>query len=100
MGQGQGSNELSQSQMILVGLITYLQAASMLAGNYSSRKALFTLQFLAVGWTRELLGQCIFSIQQDSLGFFFFFFFFFLGPHPWHMEVPSLGVQLELQLPV
>ena len=23
----------------------------------------------------------------------------FLGPHPWHMEVPRLGVQWELQLP-
>ena len=28
----------------------------------------------------------------------FFFFFFFLGPHLWHMEVPKLGVKLELQL--
>ena len=25
-----------------------------------------------------------------------FFFFRFLGPHPWHMEVPRLGVELEL----
>ena len=24
--------------------------------------------------------------------------FFFLGPHPWHMEAPGLGVALELQL--
>ena len=31
--------------------------------------------------------------------FFFFFFFIFLGPHPWHMEVPRLGVDSELQLP-
>jgi len=23
----------------------------------------------------------------------------FLGPHPWHMEVPRLGVQLELPQP-
>ena len=23
----------------------------------------------------------------------------FLGPHLWHMEVPSIGVELELQLP-
>ena len=32
--------------------------------------------------------------------FFFFFlsFFFFLGPHPWHIEVPRLGVSSELQL--
>ena len=27
------------------------------------------------------------------------FFFFFLAPHPWHMEVPRLGVKLQLQLP-
>ena len=27
------------------------------------------------------------------------FFFFFLGPHLWHMEIPRLGVKLELQLP-
>ena len=26
-------------------------------------------------------------------------FVFFLGPHPWHMEVPRLGVKSELQLP-
>ena len=30
---------------------------------------------------------------------FFSFLFVFLGPHPWHMEVPRLGVQLDLQLP-
>ena len=24
---------------------------------------------------------------------------FFLGPHPWHMEVPRLGVESELHLP-
>ena len=28
-----------------------------------------------------------------------FFFFVFLGPHLWHMEVPRLGVESELQLP-
>ena len=27
---------------------------------------------------------------------FFFLFFCFLGPHPRHMEVPRLGVELEL----
>ena len=31
--------------------------------------------------------------------FFFLFSFSFLGPHPWHMEVPRLGVQSKLQLP-
>ena len=26
------------------------------------------------------------------------FVYLFLGLHPWHMEVPRLGVKLELQL--
>ena len=26
-------------------------------------------------------------------------FSLFLGPHPWHMEAPRLGVHSELQLP-
>ena len=30
--------------------------------------------------------------------FFFFFFFCFLGPHLWHIKVPRLGVESELQL--
>ena len=29
----------------------------------------------------------------------FYFYFFFSGLHPQHMEVPSLGVESELQLP-
>ena len=29
----------------------------------------------------------------------FFFFLVFLGPHLWHVEVPKLGVESELQLP-
>ena len=29
----------------------------------------------------------------------FIFYFIFLGLHPWQMEVPRLGVKLELQLP-
>ena len=28
-----------------------------------------------------------------------FLSFVFLGPHPWHVEVPRLGVELKLQLP-
>ena len=28
----------------------------------------------------------------------FIYLFCFLGPHPWHMKVPRLGAELELQL--
>ena len=31
--------------------------------------------------------------------FKFYLFFVFLGPYPRHMEIPRLGVELELQLP-
>ena len=34
----------------------------------------------------------------SQVNLFFFFFFVFLGPHLWHMEVPRLGVESELQL--
>ena len=30
--------------------------------------------------------------------YLFIYLFSFLGPHPWHMAVPRLGVKLELQL--
>ena len=33
----------------------------------------------------------------QKVPFLNFFFFFFLGPHLWHMEVPRLGVESELQ---
>ena len=40
------------------------------------------------------------SVLGSYLFFFLSFpFFFFLGPNPQHMELPRLGVKLELQLP-
>ena len=35
----------------------------------------------------------------DSSDLAFYLFFVFVGPHPWHMEVPRLGVESELQMP-
>ena len=44
---------------------------------------------------QEGVGQTCFSdfLVQDLL-----FYFFFLRRHLWHMEVPRLGVELELPL--
>ena len=40
------------------------------------------------------------SLYRSFAHFFFVVVvFFFLGPHPWHVEVPRLGVESELQLP-
>ena len=40
-----------------------------------------------------------FSVVKNMLYISFYLFFCSLGPHPCHMEVPRLGVELELQLP-
>ena len=55
------------------------------------------------------LGKCtviqLYSFLSDNRQFtqeylfIYLFMFFFLGPHPWHMEILRLGVELELQLP-
>ena len=43
---------------------------------------------------------CMTHLSFTSLFFCIFgflgFFLSFLGPHPWHMEIPGLGVELEL----
>ena len=42
---------------------------------------------------------CPHSFIQLTTAFIYLFIFAFLGPHLWHVEVPRLGVKLELQLP-
>ena len=37
-------------------------------------------------------------LLTQHIFFFFSFFFFFLLYHLWHMEVPGLGIESELQL--
>ena len=41
--------------------------------------------------------RCPYWVFLNPFSFLFFFFFFFLGLHPWHVEVPGLGVKPELQ---
>ena len=42
--------------------------------------------------------QQMLSLRCFCRNLFLYFFFCFLGLHLWHMEVPRLGVHLELQL--
>ena len=60
---------------------------------------------LIIPWTTQI--QYLLSAFNGSkmllkvlcvcvVGFFVFLFLVFLGPHPWHVEVPRLGVELEL----
>ena len=39
------------------------------------------------------------NVTLGYISLLLFFSLFFLGPHLQHMEVPRLGLELELQLP-
>ena len=56
-------------------------------------------RFSLVLLTFDLLFKFFFNIMHLWLLFFSCCCFVFLGPHPWHMEVPRLGIKSELQLP-
>ena len=72
-----------------IQLIFTTHRSSFFGHAYSRQK------FLGHRWhTRSLWTHW----ATRELFFFFFFFFFFLGLYLQHMEVPRLGVQLELQL--
>ena len=47
-------------------------------------------------WVMGTPGFCGFALFWFRLFVYYLFSFVFLGPHPWHMDVPSLGVQSEL----
>ena len=46
----------------------------------------------------QALKKIFFLFKNKNIILFFFFFLVFLGPPLRHMEVPRLGVELELQL--
>ena len=45
-----------------------------------------------------VLDKILFIVAAKNPFFYCLLFFFFSGPHPWHMEVPRLGIKSELQL--
>ena len=59
---------------------------------------IFDLEELTAVLLAMIFGGPLQILQIKSFFFFFFFFvsFVFLGPCPQHMDVPRLGVQLEL----
>ena len=57
-------------------------------------------KYLLLTYSVSLRALCSALWGTVGKGVFFFFFFFFLRPHPRYMEVPRLGVELELHLEV
>ena len=66
-------------------------------------KGAFDEAWLPKHGTGRVVGEQIWTVtykEPVERFLFFFLFFFFLGPHLhlYHMEVPRLGVELELQM--
>ena len=61
------------------------------------RNETVTVAIVFLIWTTILL-KTFFKRLHYTLSTEQFCLFRFLGPHPQHMEVPKLGVELELQL--
>ena len=58
----------------------------------------FILQILWCDMMGLFPACIILAFLQSFSSIYLFFLFCFLGPHPRHVEVPRLGVELELQL--
>ena len=46
----------------------------------------------------EQVWLCLLTRELQTGPILEFFFSFFLEPHAWHVEVPRLGIESELQL--
>ena len=61
------------------------------------------IKFSGRGWNPSHQGQQILNMLchqgTPKCAFIFILIFCFLGPHLWHMEVPGLEVESEIQLP-
>ena len=60
---------------------------------------MITLPSVVLGIYLEVVFLDYIVIQFLIIILIFFFLFVFLGLHPWPMEVPRLGIELELQPP-
>ena len=65
-------------------------------GGHSGPKKELEIGLIAQTHLRSLLEKVTSQLGDLWILLLFFFSFAILGPHPWHMEVPRLGVKLEL----
>ena len=84
--------------MFCVYLKNYtLSSDSLHISIYSISIILMPNFYIFAHWSTIYWKSCSFSL--NFINFFIILFFIllsFLSPHPWHMEVPRLGVQSEL----
>ena len=78
---------------VIIGVPTVTQGVKDLALLQLWHRA--QLQLGSDHWPRSFHMP---QMQPKKKVFCFFLFFCFWGPHPWHMDIPRLGVNSELQL--
>ena len=78
--------------LLLTGLAMFYEHFLML-----KRFVTLFLQYNLLCQCLELISIPNVFVQPPRVGAWIFFFF--LGLHPWHIEVPRLGAESELQLP-
>ena len=106
------SSLISASQVIKEVQDFYRDTYNKLKGKDDPQRETLKAIHYAVRWPHKdatLLSSpcfrtCVYPFQSSwGVGFSgflcFWFFFFFLGPHQQHMEIPRLGVKLQLELP-
>ena len=71
----------------------------MISFKYSPFKRILKIQFV-IGLKTTMIWEMLIMAHSYTVFFFFVCVCVFLGPHLPHLEVPSLGVESELQLPV
>ena len=67
--------------------------------DYTSKTPHYEMSLISPTESQDTLGILSYICFFCLFVLVFVGFFYFLGPHLWHMEVPRLGVESELQLP-
>ena len=91
---------ICQQESNTASLSTFL-VPCILVGKYPSVNKMSSCPAGITTWSmKQTFNNVGFGVWFGFWGVFLFCFVFsFLGPHPWLMEVPRLGVELELELP-
>ena len=84
-------NNLQNSLCTYMPLVQIVTKSILVIVDYVQYTCIYTMQ-------EEMRGRGI-TCRVTTSAMSFFFLMSFLGLHPWHMDVPRLGDESELQVP-
>ena len=85
-------------RLCLLGLRIYIYSRIFIKFTFYEIPNQRQIKFIYNYWSINNKCICHISQSEKSMWIILLFFFVFLGPYSHHMEVPRLGVQLELYL--